>query len=131
MGRFKTPETGLKPIPVDFEPQVLAGTFECARCYLIDYEADLSGLEARYRNDSTGAPAFSPAVLLKIILLGYSRGLVSSRSMAQACRSNVLFMTVSGDACPHFTTLASFVAKLGEEMAKRLAQGLLVCDRRG
>jgi hypothetical protein len=71
MARFKTPETGMKLVPVDFQQQVLPGTFEFALCYLIDHEADLAGLAARYRNDATGAPAFSPAVLLKIILLGY------------------------------------------------------------
>lgn len=66
MARFRRVETGLKLIPVDFEQQVLAGTFEFALCYLIDHEADLSGLEGRYRNGSTGAPVFAPAVLLKI-----------------------------------------------------------------
>lgn len=131
MARFRRVETGLKLIPVDFEQQVLPGTFEFALCYLIDHEADLSGLEGRYRNGSTGAPAFAPAVLLKIILLGYSRGLVSSRRMAQACRTNVLFMAVSGDAQPHFTTLAAFVAELGEEAAKLFSRVLLICDRQG
>ncbi|MEZ5611918.1 MAG: transposase [Rhodocyclaceae bacterium] len=57
----------------------------------------------------TGAPAFDPAVLLKIVLLGYSRGLVSSRSIAAACAHNVLFMAVSGDSCPHFT-IAAFIS---------------------
>jgi hypothetical protein len=32
MARFKTPETGMKLVPVDFEQQVLPGTFEFALC---------------------------------------------------------------------------------------------------
>ena len=42
--------------------------------YLVDHELDLGALHARYNNDLTGAPAYDPAVLLKIVLLPYSRG---------------------------------------------------------
>jgi hypothetical protein len=77
MPRFKSPDYGLKMIPVDFERQVLPGTFEFALCHLVDHELDLSSLRSRYRNDAAGASAFDPAVLLKIVLLAYSRGLVS------------------------------------------------------
>lgn len=131
MLRFKTPDYGLKMIPVDFLRQVLPGSVEFALCHLIDRELDLSALRARFRNDAGGAPAFDPAVLLKIVLLAYSRGLVSSRTIEAACRHNVLFMAVAGDSCPHFTTLAAFVAKLGDEVAKRFTQVLVVCDRQG
>jgi transposase len=129
MPRFKTPDYGLKMIPVDFQRQVLPGSFEFALCHLVDKELDLSALRSRFRNDAGGAPAFDPAVLLKIVLLAYSRGLVSSRSIEAACRHNVLFMAVSGDACPHFTTLAAFVSELGDEVARLFAQVLVVCDR--
>src|SRR5690606_16682086 len=131
MPRFKTPDYGLKMIPVDFDRQVIPGSFEHALCHLVDHELDLSGLAACYRNDTSGPPAFAPAVLLKIVLLGYSRGLVSSRAIAAACRDNVLFMAVSGDSAPHFTTIASFVAELGEELAKVFARVLVICDRQG
>ena len=131
MPRFKIPDHGLKLIPVDFAAQVLPGTFEFALCHLVDHELDFSALRARYRNDAGGAPAFDPALLLKVVLLGYSRGLVSSRAITAACRHNVLFMAVSGDLCPHFTTIAAFVSELGEEVARLFAQVLVVCDRQG
>ena len=131
MAHFKTPDYGLKMIPVDFSQQVLPGSFEFALCHLVDHELDLSGLRSGYRNDAGGASAFDPAVLLKIVLLGYSRGLVSSRAIASACVSNVLFMAVSGDSCPHFTTIAAFVSGLGEEVGKSFTRVLLVCDRQG
>ena len=131
MPRFKTPDYGLKLIPVDFAQQVLPGTFEFALCHLVDNELDLSTLRARYTNDAGGAPAFDPAVLLKIVLLGYSRGLISSRSIATACRTNVLFMAVSGDSAPHFTTVAHFISRLGNEAQALFTEVLLVCDREG
>jgi hypothetical protein len=44
MPRFKTPDYGLKLIPVDFAQQVLPGTFEFALCHLVDNDLDLSTL---------------------------------------------------------------------------------------
>jgi len=51
----------LKMIPVDFQHQVLPGSFEFALCHLVDKELDLSALRSRFRNDAGGAPAFDPA----------------------------------------------------------------------
>jgi hypothetical protein len=68
-------------------------------------------------------------VLLKIILLAYSRGITSSRRMEAACRENVLFMAISGDAQPHFTTLGGFISEVGELAATLFSQVLVVCDR--
>jgi len=131
MARFKPIHQGLKLLPVDFDRQVLPGSFEYALCHLVDHELDLSSFHARYKNDVEGAPAFDPAVLIKIILLAYSRGIIHSRKIEAACRENVLFMAVSGDSQPHFTTLAAFVSGMGDSVAKLFAQILLICDRQG
>jgi transposase len=131
MARFKAIDMSPKFIPVDFSRQILPGSFEYALCHLIDREIDLSELEARYRNDETGAPAYEPALLLKIVLLAYSRGIVSSRAIEGACRDNVLFMAISGDATPNFTTIAAFVSELGEAIHGVFTQVLIVCDRQG
>jgi len=131
MPRYKPVHKGLKLLPVDFDKQVQPGSFEHARCYLVDHELDLSAFRARHKNDVEGAPAFDPAVLLKIILLAYSRGIVSSRKIEAACRENVLFIAVSGDSQPHFTTLAAFVSEMGDLAAKLFAQVLVLCNRQG
>jgi transposase len=131
MPRYKPVHKGLKLLPVDFDKQVQAGSFEHALCYLVDRELDLSGFHARYKNDIEGAPAFDPAALIKIILLAYSRGIVSSRKIEAACRENVLFIAVSGDSQPHFSTLAAFVSEMGDLAAKLFAQVLTLCDRQG
>jgi hypothetical protein len=78
-----------------------------------------------------GAPAYPPAVLLKIVLLAYSKGILSSRSIETACRQNVVFMAISGDTQPHFTTIAQFVSGFGPAIEHTFAQVLLVCDRAG
>ena len=87
--------------------------------------------EARYKNDEVGAPAYDPAILLKIVLYAYSRGITSSREIARLCRENVVFMALSADSAPHFTTIAAFVASLDREIASVFRDVLLVCDELG
>jgi transposase len=117
-----------KFIPVSFHKQILPGTFEYTLSYLIDHELDLRVFDARYRNDETGAPAFDPAVLLKIILYAYSRGITSSRKIEQACRENIIFMALSADTQPHFTTIADFIARMDGQIVPLFRNVLMVCD---
>ena len=65
------------------------------------------------------------------MLLGYSRGLISSRAIERACRQNVQFIAVSGDAAPSYTHLAKFVRELGDAIRPLFLQVLLTCDRLG
>jgi len=131
MGRYKIVDRSPRFLPVVLDAQIQSGSFEYALDYLIDHELDLSGIEQRYSNDDTGAPAYDPAVMLKVVLLAYSRGLISSRAIERACRENVLFMAMSGDSAPQFTTLAKFIRELSGEIAAIFTQVLLICDRQG
>jgi transposase len=91
--------------PVSFGEQIQPGTFAYTQSYLIHDDLDLNLFDARYGNGDTGAPAFAPAVLLKI-LYAYSRGITSSCKIRQARRENIIFMALSADSQPHFTTIA-------------------------
>lgn len=117
-----------KFIPVSFAKQILPGTFEYTLSYLIDHELDLSVFDARYKNDETGAPAFDPSVLLKIVIYAYSRGITSSRKIEQACRENIIFMALSVDTQPHFTTIADFISSMDEQIVPLFRNVLLICD---
>ncbi|MDP3032286.1 MAG: hypothetical protein Q8N33_09440 [Rhodocyclaceae bacterium] len=57
MARYKPIDTSPRFLAVDLERQLLPGTFEHALNHLIDRELDLSGFDARYRNDHTAATA--------------------------------------------------------------------------
>lgn len=131
MARYKIVDRSPRFLPIVLDAQLIAGSFEYALDYLIDHEIDLSGIAKRYLNDETGAPAYDPAVMLKIVLLAYSRGIVSSRAIERLCRENVLFIAISGDSAPQFTTIAKFVRELGEEVSAIFTQVLLICDRQG
>jgi transposase len=131
MARYKLVDRSPRFLPIVLEAQLMPGSFEHAVDYLIDTEIDLSGVAKRYVNDETGAPAYDPAVMLKIVLLAYSHGIVSSRAIERLCRENVLFMAISGDSAPQFTTIAKFVRELTDEVSAIFTQVLLVCDRQG
>jgi len=120
-----------KFIPIHFDRQILPGTFEYSLHYLIGNEIDLSIFDTRYRNDETGATAYDPAILLKIILYAYSRGITSSRKIAQCCQENVIFMALSADTHPHFTTIADFISTSGQEIIHLFLEILLICDEMG
>lgn len=120
-----------KFIPVHFDKQIQPGTFEYTLHHLIDHEIDLSIFNDRFKNDETGAPAYDPKILLKIILFAYSRGIVSSRKIADACRENVVFMALSADTRPHFTTIADFIATMDKEIVRLFLEVLMVCDAQG
>jgi transposase len=131
MARYKVVDRSPRFLPIVLDAQLMAGSFEYALDYLIDREIDLSGVAKRYVNDETGAPAYDPAVMLKIVLLAYSRGVISSRAIERLCRENVLFMAISGDSAPRFTTIAKFIRELGEEVSAIFTQVLLICERQG
>jgi len=127
---FKPECTGGKLIPVVFEDQIRPGSFEYALCHLLD-QLPMEDFEARYRNEAGGASAYHPRVLLKIVLLAYSRGVISSRVIEALCRRDVQFMAVSGDLHPQFTTIAGFIARSADQIATLFTQVLLVCSLHG
>src|SRR3990167_159822 len=132
MARYKVHSYAqMKMVAVSYEQQILPGTFEYTLNHLIDHKIDLAPFAARYANDETGAPAYDPAILLKVILYAYSRGVTSSRDIAGLCRENIIFMALSADSTPHFTTIAGFVAKLDREIVGVYREVLLVCDEMG
>jgi transposase len=130
MARYKQVDMSSRLLPVNLEAQLVPGTFAHALHHLID-ELDLSAFDARYCNDDNGAPAHDPAMQLRAVLFGYSMGLVSSRDIERACRDNVLFVAMTGDAKPHFTTIAAFVSRSRDAIATVFAQVLAILGKEG
>jgi hypothetical protein len=58
-------------------------------------------------------------------------GLVSSRDIERACRDNVLFVAMTGDAKPHFTTIAAFVSRSRDSILTVFAQVLAILGKEG
>jgi transposase len=120
-----------KMVVINYSDQLQPGTFEFAINHIIDHKLDLTIFHPHYQNDAGGRPAYDPAILLKIILFAYSKGITSSREIQWCCETNILFKALSCDSVPHYTTLASFVSGRGEEIEALFEQVLLICDQQG
>ena len=110
MARYKPNEFAQDMlIPVSLKEQIMPGSLEYAIYTLVDERMDMSLFDEKYRNDDTGRRAYDPRILLKVVLLGYSRGLISSRKIEQACQENVVFMALSCGQYPDHSTISTFV----------------------
>jgi transposase len=118
-------------IPVSLEEQLMPGTLEFAIHTLVETRIDTSIFEVRYNNDETGRLAYDPKILLKVVLFGYSRGLISSRQIERACRENVTFMALSCREQPDHSTIAGFVSSMRDEILPLFRDVLLVCEEEG
>lgn len=115
-------------IPIDYQKQLIPGTFEHTLNYLVDNKIDLSIFDKHFNNDLTGAPAWDPAILLKIVIFGYSKGIISSRPLADACKHNIIFKALSANSEPHFTSIASFISDMKDEILPIFLNVLMVCS---
>ena len=118
-------------VPLCFDKQILPGTFEHALHHLLEHKVDLSAFDAHYANDEAGARAYHPKILLKIVLFAYARGITGSRPIERACRENVQFMALSGEAKPDHATIAAFISRSPEAIEAVFGEVLLICDQAG
>jgi len=118
-------------IPVSLQEQLVPGTLEFAIDALVERRMDLSVFDDNYQNDETGRSAYNPKILLKVVLLAYSRGLTSSRQIERACCENVVFMAMSCNQRPDHSTIASFVSSMKDQIKPLFTDILLVCEQEG
>jgi transposase len=116
-------------IPVSLKDQLMPGTLEFAIHTLVEERLDVSVFDGNYQNDETGRRAYDPKILLKIVLLGYSRGLISSRQVERACCENVTFMAMSCNQRPDHSTVAAFVSSMKDQILPLFRDILLVCEQ--
>jgi transposase len=130
MAKFKRYDYSQKVlIPVSLEEQLVAGSLEFAIHTLIETRMDMSVFEDKYKNDAVGRSAYDPKILLKVVLLGYARGLISSRDIERACCENVTFMALSGNQRPDHSTIAAFVSSMKDQILPLFCDILLVCEQ--
>ncbi len=121
----------LMMVPISLEDQLMPGTLEYAIHHVVEERLDLSIFDERYSNDETGRKAIAPEVLLKVVLFGYSRGMVTSRSLERACRENITFMSLACGQKPDHSTIAAFVSSMAKEIEPLFTKVLMVCEEEG
>src|SRR5258708_29803156 len=70
-------------------------------------DLDLSAILSVY-SEERGYPPYHPTMMVALLLYAYSRGVYSSRRIAQACEERVDFMAVTAMNQPGFRTVAKF-----------------------
>lgn len=83
MARYKAIDTCPRFLAVDLEKQLLPDSFEHTVHHLLEQEFDLSCFDTHYRNDQSGACAYLPGVLLKVIPLLFISGRSQKRPISR------------------------------------------------
>ncbi|OOV88162.1 transposase [Oceanospirillum linum] len=83
MARFKHYDYNqTSMVVINYQDQLQLGAFGDALPFYKEAEKlDLFAFRQPYKNDSEVLPAYDPAILLKIILFAYSKGITSSQDI--------------------------------------------------
>lgn len=90
---------------------------------------DLSSLFGRY--EGGGAPAYHPAMMLKVIVYAYSVGIYSSRRIAQELKTDTAFMFLSGLQAPDFRTICLFRSQHAAILPELFVEAVRLCASLG
>ena len=118
-------------VVVNFKDQLRPNTFEFTLHHLIEDHINLSAFHEKYKNDGGGRTAYDPAILLKVILFAYYKGVRSSRDIQWECENNIIFKALSCDTVPHWTSIASFISSYPDAIEAVFEEILLVCEDQG
>ena len=113
---------------VSLEDQLLPGSLEYGIHTQVEKEMDVSIFDQRYKNDTTGCPAYHPKLLLKVVLFAYSHGIVGSRRIEKLCQKNMVCMALACGYKPDHSTIAAFVSSMHSEILPLFCDILRVCD---
>jgi transposase len=89
----------------------------------------LSPLFSRY--EGGGAPAYHPAMMLKVMVYAYSLGIYSSRRIAQELKTDTAFMFLSGLQAPDFRTICLFRAQHAAVLPDLFVEVVRLCASLG
>jgi transposase len=93
-------------------------------------ELDLSPILASYEEEH-GYPPYHPAMMVALLLCGYSRGVYSSRQLERSCEERVDFMAVTGMNRPDFHTIAAIRRRHLAALGGLFVQVLKLCREAG
>jgi transposase len=117
----------LPPVVQDFVSKDHLSRFVLA---LVMEELDLKAITAAYAGEK-GQPPFNPYMMTALLLYAYSRGIYSSRRIAQACRERVDFMSIVALDPPDFRTISTFRKRHLKALAGLFVQVLKLCEKAG
>ena len=120
--RWLLPPSVLELVPADHVAHFVRET--------VREQLDLSAIFATYE-EPRGYPPFHPAMMVALLLYGYSRGVYSSRKLMTACAERVDFMAVTAMNRPDFRTIAQFRRRHLKALGELFVQVLRLCRAAG
>ncbi len=97
---------------------------------LVREQLDLRAILDKYEEER-GAPPFHPTMMVALLLYAYSRGVYSSRRIAQGCEERVDFMAVTAMNQPDFRTINRFRTRHLKTLGALFVQVLKLCRAAG
>jgi transposase len=94
-------------------------------------QLDLSPFLAAYRTDGHGRAAYSPRMLLAVLLYAYCTGVRSSRQVERRCTEDIAFRVLAGNSTPDHVTIARFRVRHEQALAGLLVASLKLCAAAG
>ena len=93
-------------------------------------DLDLSRIMETY-TEERGYPPYHPTMMVALLLYAYSRGVYSSRKIAQACEERVDFIAVTAMNRPDHRTIARFRRRHLKALGDLFVQVLKLCRTAG
>ena len=121
-------------LPLDIRDWVPAGSLAA---YIDDLLETLQGngrlhaFFAGYREDGWGNKAYHPVMMLKVLLYAYSKGVTSSRRIAELLECDVHFRFLAANQTPDFRTISDFRKNHIEAFSALFVEVLLLCGHGG
>src|SRR5215208_1922196 len=94
-------------------------------------ELDLSEIYASYDGSKGGRPAFSPRMMVSLLLYGYCVGVASSRRIEKATYESVPFRVLAAGQHPDHDTIAEFRRRHLKALSGLFVQILRLCQKAG
>ena len=93
---------------------------------------DLSAIMREYEKDELrGRPGYNPAMLLKLLIYGYTQGKTSSRKLGRATYEEVPYRVISGNTHPDHDSIAAFRKRHLAALGGLFLQVLRLCREAG
>ncbi|MCP4869151.1 MAG: IS1182 family transposase [Proteobacteria bacterium] len=93
---------------------------------------DLGAIECAIQGkDPRGERPYNPAMMVALLVYGYSTGVYSSRKLARAIDEQVAFRVLTGGQRPHFTRVSAFRRNHLEALRGLFQQVLRLCMESG
>jgi transposase len=118
----------LPPSPLEWLPEGHLTYFVLDAIQTLDLSAIEDAVQAK---DGRGERPYSPAMMVALLVYGYSVGVFSSRRLARATYEDVAFRVLAGGEHPHFTTVNQFRLQHREALGKFFVQVLRLCRKAG